>query len=108
VILIIIANYENSANDVMTQIEWDSQLKEQSKFGKCLLLISEAVILSYYYNYYMVQCRIFFEKLIVAQLVKQPAFLIEPKGSLPCSQKSATGPYPEPAKSNSPHQSLSP
>jgi hypothetical protein len=32
-------------------------------------------------------CRIFFEKLIVNQLVKQqPAFFREPQGSLPCSQ----------------------
>jgi hypothetical protein len=28
----------------------------------------------------------------------------EPEGSLPCSQKPATGPYPEPAESNSPHR----
>jgi hypothetical protein len=37
-------------------------------------------------------CRIFFEKLIVTQLVKQHAFFIEPEGSLPYSQKPATGP----------------
>jgi len=34
--------------------------------------------------------------------------LLESEGSLPCSQKSATGPYPEPAESSSPHRSLSP
>jgi hypothetical protein len=34
-------------------------------------------------------------------------FLTEPEGS-PCSQKPATGPYPEPAVSSSPHRSLSP
>jgi hypothetical protein len=33
---------------------------------------------------------------------------MEPEGSLPCSQKLAIGPYPEPAESSSPHQSLSP
>jgi hypothetical protein len=39
-----------------------------------------------------------FEKLIVTQLVKKyPVFFMEPEGSLPCSQKPATGPYPEPA-----------
>jgi hypothetical protein len=27
---------------------------------------------------------------------------MEPEGSLPCSQKSATGPYPEPAESSCP------
>jgi hypothetical protein len=44
------------------------------------------------------------EKLIVTQLVKQqPAFFMEPEGSLMCSQKPAIGPYPEPAESSSPH-----
>jgi hypothetical protein len=52
---------------------------------------------------------IFFEKLIVIQLVKKySAFFMEPKVSLPCSQKPATGPYPESAESSSPHRSLSP
>jgi hypothetical protein len=39
---------------------------------------------------------------------KISSFLMEPEGSLTCSQKLATGPYPEPAKSSQPHQSLSP
>jgi len=37
-----------------------------------------------------------------------PAFFMEPEGSLPCSQKPAMGPYPEPAEYSSPHRSLSP
>jgi hypothetical protein len=54
-------------------------------------------------------CRILFAKLIVIQLIKKyPASFMEPEGSSPCSQKSATGLYPEPAESNSLHQSLSP
>jgi hypothetical protein len=54
-------------------------------------------------------CRIFFEKLMVTQLVKQQlAYFMEPEGSLLWSQKSATGPYPEPAESSSSHRSLSP
>jgi hypothetical protein len=43
----------------------------------------------------------FFGKLIVTQLVKKyPALFMEPEGSLSCSQKPATGPYPEPAESS--------
>jgi len=34
--------------------------------------------------------------------------LMEPEGSLECSQKPDTGPYPEPAESSSPHRSTSP
>jgi hypothetical protein len=33
---------------------------------------------------------------------------MEPEGSLPCSQNPANAPYPEPAESSSPQQSLSP
>jgi hypothetical protein len=39
---------------------------------------------------------------------KISCFLMEQEGSLPYSQTPATGTYPEPAESSSPHQSLSP
>jgi hypothetical protein len=39
---------------------------------------------------------------------KYPTFFMDPDGSLPCLQKTATGPYPEPAESSSPHRYLSP
>jgi hypothetical protein len=49
-------------------------------------------------------CRILFGK----RMKKYSAFFMEPEGSLPCSQKPATGPYPEPTESSSYHRSLSP
>jgi hypothetical protein len=68
-------------------------------------------LLTYLRTYYLLTylfiplCRIFFEKLMVTQLVKQqPAFFMEPEVSLPCSQKPATGPYSEPAESSSPNE----
>jgi hypothetical protein len=39
---------------------------------------------------------------------KISCFLMELEGSLPCSHKSATGPYPEAAESSSTYRSLSP
>jgi hypothetical protein len=45
-------------------------------------------------------CSILFEKLIVTHRVKRyPAYSMELEVSLPCSQKPATGPSPEPAES---------
>jgi hypothetical protein len=44
----------------------------------------------------------------VTQLIKKyPTFFMEPEGSLPCLQKPATKPYPEPAESSSPRRFLS-
>jgi hypothetical protein len=53
-------------------------------------------------------CRILFEKLNVTQLIKKYPFFMDPEGSSPCSQKPASGLYPELAESSSPHRSLSP
>jgi len=46
--------------------------------------------------------RVLLEKLRVAELVKNSPSFYEPEGSLPCSQKPATGHYLEPDES-SPH-----
>jgi hypothetical protein len=60
----------------------------------------------YKFTYSMVQ-DIFFQKLIVTQLVKQkPVFFMDPEESSLCSQKPATGTYPNLAESGSPHRSL--
>jgi hypothetical protein len=65
---------------------------------------TEVKIYETYLLTYSPQCRILFAKLIITQLVKQqPAFFMEPEGSLQTSQKSATGPYLEPAESSSLH-----
>jgi hypothetical protein len=54
-------------------------------------------------------CRILFERAIVTQLVKNyRALYMESEGSLSCSQKPTTGPYPEPGESSSPPWSISP
>jgi hypothetical protein len=39
---------------------------------------------------------------------KYPAFFMETEGSLPHSQKPATGSYPEPAETSLPHRCLPP
>jgi hypothetical protein len=43
--------------------------------------------------------QIFLEKLIVAQLLKFPAFVLEPESLLPCSQEPSIGPYTVPHES---------
>jgi hypothetical protein len=49
-----------------------------------------------------------FEKLIAAQLVKKLPTFMELRGSLPCLQQPANGPYSEPDKSSPhPHNLLS-
>jgi hypothetical protein len=67
-------------------------------------------LLTYLITYLLTPwCRILFEKLIITRLIKKYlAFFTEPEGSSPCSQKPATGPYPELTESSSPRQSLSP
>jgi hypothetical protein len=73
--------------------------------GTCCVICKVTYLLTYSL---IPWCRIKFEKLIVTQLIrKHPAFMA-PEGSSPCSQKSATGPYPEPDEFSSPHRSLSP
>jgi hypothetical protein len=70
---------------------------------------TQRYLLTYLLTYSLTPwCRTLFEKLIVIQLVKKyPAFFMEPEGSSQCSQKPATGSYPEPAEFISPHRYLS-
>jgi hypothetical protein len=57
-------------------------------------------------NYVTPRCKVFFEKLTVAQLVKKfPAFC-GTRSSLPCSQKLSTGPSPEPFEFSPLHSGL--
>jgi hypothetical protein len=68
-------------------------------------LIKDATLLTYLLTPW---CRVLFENLIITQFIKKyPAFFMEPEGSSPCSEKPATGPYPEPDESSSLHRSLS-
>jgi hypothetical protein len=62
-------------------------------------------LLTYLLTYFMVQDVILKADCHPAYQ-KNPAFFMEPEGSLPCSHKLAIGPYPEPAESNSPPLSL--
>jgi hypothetical protein len=59
------------------------------------LLEVNRTLFTYFLTYLLTPlCRIFFEKQIVTQLIKeQSAFLKEPKVSLPCSHKPDTRPY---------------
>jgi hypothetical protein len=90
--------------------ERNSFLKRSSPTVSVKLILCMFLTTYSRYNYLLTPwCRILFEKLIVTQLIKKnPAFLMEPEASSPCPQKPATGPYPEPAESSSPHRSLSP
>jgi hypothetical protein len=87
-----------------------SNLRSQCPSGRKPLGYWDMHLLTYLLTYlFHSWCRIFFEKLIITQLVKHyPAFFMEPEGTLPCSQKPAIGPYSESAESSSPHRSLSP
>jgi hypothetical protein len=89
----------------------------QSRYPIDILLIlilerfnGNHLIFTYLFTYLLTSwCRTLFEKLTVTQLAKKyPAFFMELEGSLPFSQKPATGHYPKPAESSSPHRSLSP
>jgi len=71
------------------------------------MLNCQALLLNTYI-YKTVWCRIFFEKLIVTQLVKEWPFFMETEGSSPCSQNPDTELYPESAESSSLHPSLAP
>jgi len=65
-----------------------------------------AYLLTYLLTYFMVQ-DILLKTDCLSACQKISRLLMEPEGSLPCSQKLATGPYSEPDESSLPHRSRS-
>jgi hypothetical protein len=77
-------------------------------FIHSLLSRGYPIVIHYYFlgfwcTYFMVQ-HITWKADSHSACQKISCFLMEPEGSLPCSHKPATGPYPEPVKSSSPHR----
>jgi hypothetical protein len=70
------------------------------------LLIS--YLLTYLLTYLLHGAGYYLKSWLSLSASKNTLLFMEPEGSVPCSQKPATGPYPEPAESSSPHRSLSP
>jgi hypothetical protein len=89
---------------------FEASLPSILSFFGIISILSNKLVHNFLLIWYLLtpRYRIFFQKLLATQLVKQPAFFMEPKGSLPCSQKPTTGPYSKPDESSSPHWSLSP
>jgi hypothetical protein len=78
-------------------LNWTAQCLTEQEAQKLLIL----------YEYYSKVQNVFWKADSHSACQQQLAYFMEPKGSLPRSLKTATGPYPEPAESSSPHQSLS-
>jgi len=64
-------------------------------------------LLTYLLTYLLHGAGNYLKSWLSLSLSKISCFLMEPEGSSPCSQKPATGSYPEPVESSLPHWSLS-
>jgi hypothetical protein len=106
-----VASYCNMCSMKHASHSWGTQFTSSSgdwlPWLRCFIVFLSCAKQTHSLTHSMVQ-DIIWKAECHSDFQKVSCFLMEPEGSLPRSQKPVTGPYPEPAESSSPHQSLSP